>query len=142
MSPSTAWVRPIEHTADVAIEAGAPDLPALFDRCAAGMTDLIAEGEPPERRVEHPVTASGADLPELLADFLRQLLWLHASTGFLYAGARFLQLEPTQLDAVVTGESVDPARHALVREIKAVTYHQLEVTPSPDGWRAQVIFDV
>jgi SHS2 domain-containing protein len=142
MSPSSGWVRPIEHTADVAIEAGAADLPGLFDRCAAGMTELIAEGAPPEPRVEHPVTASGADLAELLADFLRQLLWLHASTGFLYAGARFLQLEPTALDAVVAGEPADPDRHALVREIKAVTYHQLAVTPSPEGWRAQVIFDV
>jgi SHS2 domain-containing protein len=142
MSPSPAWVRPVEHTADVAIEAGAPDLAGLFDRCAVGMTELIAEGEPPEPRVEHPLAASGADLAELLADFLRQLLWLHASTGFLYAGARFLQLGPTMLDAVVAGEPADPTRHALVREIKAVTYHQLAVTPDPDGWRARVIFDV
>ena len=138
----SAWFRTIDHTADLAIVAGAPDLAALFDRCAAGMTSLLAEGEPPRAVIAHPITAAGGDLPELLVDFLRQVLWLHVSTGFLYADARFERLEPVALAAVVRGERLDPVRHTLVREIKAVTYHALEVTTEPGDCRARVVFDV
>jgi SHS2 domain-containing protein len=40
------------------------------------------------------------------------------------------------------GEASDPARRALAREIKAVTYHQAWVREEDGAWRAQVIFDL
>jgi SHS2 domain-containing protein len=137
-----AEFRQIEHTADVAIEAEAPDLPGLFDRCAAGMFSLIAEGEPPQSREEHPISVEGADLAEVLAGFLRELAWLHNQRTFLYAAATFKRLEAASLIATVQGEVADPARHAIVREIKAVTYHGLTVERRGGGWYARVIFDV
>ncbi|GAI44052.1 unnamed protein product, partial [marine sediment metagenome] len=33
-------------------------------------------------------------------------------------------------------------RHHLKREIKAVTYHGLEVKEVDRGWEAQIIFDI
>jgi SHS2 domain-containing protein len=137
-----ASFRQIEHTADVAIEARSPDLPGLFDRCAAGMSSLIAEGEPIEPREEHRIEAKGMDLPELLVDFLREIAWLHSDLGFLYAEAAFERLEVPGLVARVRGEPADPARHHLVREIKAVTYHGLTVEERNGVWTARVIFDV
>ena len=134
--------RVIDHTADVAIEAEAPDLPALFDACAAGMMSLLAEGEPPRSIAEHPIQAEGGDRPELLVDFLRQILWLHVSAGFLYADVRFDRFESMALAGAVRGETADPARHELVREIKAVTYHALELDETPGRCRARVVFDV
>jgi SHS2 domain-containing protein len=132
----------IEHTADVAIRAEAPVLAALFDRCAAGMFSLIAEGEPAASIEEHSISADGDDVAELLVDFLRELLWLHHSRDFLYAGVRFERLDSTRLEARVSGQRADKSRHQLVREIKAVTYHGLEVDERDDGWSAQVVFDV
>jgi SHS2 domain-containing protein len=132
----------IEHTADVAIQAEAPALETLFDRCAAGMFSLIAEGEPPAPREEHAIEARGEDEAELLVDFLRELLWLHHHHGFLYAGSSFEELAPGGLRARVRGEAIDPARHAVVREIKAVTYHGLAVDRVTGGFSAQVVFDV
>ena len=132
----------IEHTADVAIAAAAPDLASLFDRCAAGMFSLIAEGDPVAAREEVRVEAAGEDEAELLVDFLRELLWLHAEQEFLYAAVRFEELGARRAVAVVRGERADPARHAVVREIKAVTYHGLEVVRADEGWTARVVFDV
>ena len=132
----------IEHTADVAIAAAAPDLASLFDRCAAGMFSLIAEGEAVAAREEFRIEAAGEDEAELLVDFLRELLWLHAKHEFLYADVRFEELGVRRAVAVVWGERVDAARHAVVREIKAVTYHGLEVVRGEEGWTARVVFDV
>lgn len=133
--------RQIEHTADVAIEAQAPDLPGLFDRCAAGMFSLIAEGDRAEAKEEYRIEAEGADLPELLVDFLREVAWLHEDRGFLYATATFERLEVPRLMATVGGERA-AGRHQVVREIKAITYHGLMVEERDWGWYARVIFDV
>jgi len=40
------------------------------------------------------------------------------------------------------GERFDAARHPLKVQVKAVTYHGLEVARDEGGWRARVIFDI
>ena len=39
-------------------------------------------------------------------------------------------------------EPIDPARHMLSHEVKAITYHELKVEPTDDGWLAEVIVDI
>jgi SHS2 domain-containing protein len=44
--------------------------------------------------------------------------------------------------AIAHGEKIDPGRHEIKTEIKAVTYHGLYLRQTERGWEAQVIFDV
>ena len=46
------------------------------------------------------------------------------------------------LSATAWGEPLDPARHELAREVKAITYHELRVEQTADGWLAEVIVDI
>jgi SHS2 domain-containing protein len=47
------------------------------------------------------------------------------------------------LSGTAWGEPLDPARHVLLHEVKAITYHELKVEPTPDsGWLAEVIVDI
>jgi SHS2 domain-containing protein len=46
------------------------------------------------------------------------------------------------LDGTAWGEPLDPARHDLSHEVKAITYHGLKVEQTPDGWLAEVIVDI
>ena len=39
-------------------------------------------------------------------------------------------------------QPLDPARHSLGNEVKAITYHGLRVEPTADGWLAEVIVDI
>jgi SHS2 domain-containing protein len=43
---------------------------------------------------------------------------------------------------VVRGERLDPARHQIFTEIKAVTFHGMRLERGEKGWEAQIIFDV
>jgi SHS2 domain-containing protein len=36
----------------------------------------------------------------------------------------------------------DPARHTIFTEIKAVTFHDLQLKRDDRGWKAQIIFDL
>ena len=46
------------------------------------------------------------------------------------------------MEAVLTGEELDYARHDLVVDIKAVTMHQFQLAPTPGGWQARVVLDI
>ena len=44
--------------------------------------------------------------------------------------------------AETKGEKIDPAKHHLKVDVKAVTYHMLEVKRENSLWTAQVILDI
>ncbi len=134
--------RLLDHTADVGIEAEADSLAALFDRSAAGMFSLLADGEPATAAAASPLELTAHDLPELLVAWLRELLWWQCERDWLYAGVSFASLGPTSLVATVQGEVACPPRQRIVREIKAVTYHDLVAEQRGDGWYARLIFDL
>ena len=134
--------RVLDHTADVAIEAEADDLDVLFACCAAGMFSLVVEGEPAAAMEERSLALAAHDLPELLVAWLRELLWWQNERGWVFAGSRFQVLEPTRLEATVAGEIADAVRLRVVRELKAVTYHDLVAEERGDGWYARILFDV
>ena len=135
----------VEHTADVGIEVRAATLEALFVDAAAGFCDAITEvarigaGEGRSFEVEAP----GLDL--LLVAWLEELLFRFETTGMLYARGEASvegKGDSWSLRAHMRGERFDAARHPLKVQIKAVTYHALEVARDEHGWRARVIFDI
>jgi SHS2 domain-containing protein len=141
---SVSWAV-VEHTADVGIEVRAATLEALFVDAAAGFCDVITEmaliGGGEERPFE--VDAAGLDL--LLVAWLEELLFRFETTGVLYARGEASvegKGESWSLRARMRGERFDAARHPLRVQVKAVTYHGLEVARDEQGWRARVIFDI
>jgi len=81
------------------------------------------------------------DVETLLVSWLQELLYL-LDTEDLVFGRFQVTLQEFLLEATAWGSVFDPKIHTMKTEIKAVTYHQLEVTKSDQGWEAQVIFDI
>jgi SHS2 domain-containing protein len=84
----------------------------------------------------------GADREDLLIRWLGELLFLCQGRGYLFKEFSILHLNSNSLKAVARGEIFDPSRHHLKTEIKAVTYHQVEVKKREHRWEAKVVFDV
>lgn len=135
--------RPIEHTADLAIEVDADSLEELFRLAAEGMFDLIrGQGGSPGGRAEwRTISASGPDLEALLVAWLGELLYVHSSEGLVMHGIRRLALAPDRVDAEVGFTNPDPET-GVQRELKGVTYHDLRVERREGRWRARIVFDV
>jgi SHS2 domain-containing protein len=132
----------IDHTADLGLRIQAPDLPGLFETAAAALGEQLVEATSSQGGERQRLTVSGADWADLLVNWLRELLALWHLEERVVRSARCLELAPFKLTAEVDLFSFDPAVHTAGQEIKAVTYHQLEVSPSTDGWQATVIFDL
>ena len=130
--------RILEHTADIGIEATAEDIPSLFAEAVRATAAVIVDADPPAGRDRVPVAAEADDLAALLAQVLSDALWVFESSGGLPVGA---ELEVSQTTAAGT---FSVARDVTVGgpAIKAVTYHQLLVERTDDGFLARVYFDV
>jgi SHS2 domain-containing protein len=46
------------------------------------------------------------------------------------------------LTATARGEPIDPSRHQIDDEVKAITWHALKVEQEGEEWTADVIIDV
>lgn len=131
-----------DHTADVGIRLSAPDLNTLFNDAGRALMGLFVENIDdvrPEQEFEFRV--AGTERDYMLFDWLSDLIRHFESTGIVLT--RFeVQVTGDGLTARGWGEPLDPQRHHLGNEVKAVTYHQLAVTQTADGWSAQVILDI
>jgi SHS2 domain-containing protein len=132
----------INHTADVGIKVWGESLKSLFENTAYSMFDILTELDKVKVKESLAVEIEGKRTDELLVDWLRNLLYKFNGEGYLLREFNIEEIGKKGLKAKVRGEKLNLSRHTLRTEIKAVTYHGLEVKKTGQGWEAQVIFDV
>jgi SHS2 domain-containing protein len=136
-----------DHTADVAVEATADGLGGVFAAVADGMAAAMCDDVPAggERR---EVTVCAESRDALLFDYLDELIYERDVHSVLP-----VDNEATVTDATVgtaeTGEwQVEGSYRGVAladvtaRDLKAVTYSEMDISETDDGWRAYVVFDV
>src|SRR6056297_465754 len=131
-----------DHTADVAVSATGDSLEATFgavaDGLAAASCDEIAteSGE----RFSLTVTAEGREA--LLFDYLDELIYRRDVDGVLPVDSE-ATVEQTaagwRVSATARGV---PLADVTARDVKAVTYSEMDLSETADGWDAYVVFDV
>ena len=137
----TRFYRELEHTADWAVRVWGDSLAALFEHAAEAMfelqgADLAAEA------VQATVTHCQApDLEALLVSWLSELLY-HSETGDVVYTRFAVEITDDavkgfRLSALANGY---PGRGPL-SHVKAVTYYDLSVEDTENGWEATVTFD-
>lgn len=132
----------IDHTADVGIIARAPTLPELFEVAAEGMFSFMIDPATVENRAWHERKVGDGDYEGLLVAWLNDLLLLLNGEEFVPKVFVVDELTEDKVRATVHGEPVDPTKHHFRLDVKAATYHAVQVSKENSGWMARVIFDV
>lgn len=147
MNAGLASWKTIEHTADLAIEVMAPTLETLFAASAMGLSGLLQGTESgtlptasPQDGIRQDFDLRETDLEGLLVEWLRELLFLASTRQLLFSGVTFETLTEFRLKA--HGYFCRAAAGSVQRELKGVTYHDLEVGRRSHGWIARIVFDV
>jgi SHS2 domain-containing protein len=133
----TSGFEEIRHTADWALRVWAADLPTLFSQAVRGMYHLEGVETASAPQVERQITLSGDDAESLLVAFLNELLYLQ-DTERLAFEILHCDIHDHKLDVKVLGK---PIRH-LNKAIKAVTFHNLAIRPTSQGFETILTFDV
>lgn len=131
-----------EHTADLGLRIRAPDLNTLFADAGTALFVAVVDGLETVRQVQRvDFEIAGTDLEYLLFDWLRELLYRFDAEHMLFS--RFdVRVDEFELKASAWGEPIDPERHVLSHEVKAITYHGLRVQRESGEWVAEVIVDI
>jgi SHS2 domain-containing protein len=131
-----------EHTADLGLRARAANLDDLFAEAARALFSAIVEdigAVVAAQRVTVRIT--GSDKEFLLFDWLKALLYHFDAEHLLFS--RFeVKVGVDGLEGAAWGEPMDPARHEMNHEVKAITLHGLKVEQTAEGLLAEVIVDI
>ena len=134
--------RLLEHTADMGVEGEAETLAALFQLMAQGVMKIVTDCPDILATQRIALQIEGADIEDLLVGWLSEVLYLLEGREFLAADFQIDKIEDNHLEAAVYGELYDKNRHYLLREVKAVTYHQIKVKLVDGQWLGRVYVDL
>lgn len=133
-------------TADVAFEATGASLEELFASAAEATTNvMVEEPERVERKKKIDVRLSNEKVDMLLFDFLGELIYYKDAKKLLLRvdGVKITEgADGYSLEATLSGEELDPKRHPLGADVKAVTLHMFSLKRTNEGWRATAILDI
>ncbi len=130
---------------DLAFEATGDTPAELFQAAGLALFEGMADTGRIQPRVRKEIRLRHAQIDQLLYDWLSELIYLKDAAGLLFVefSVQLTQSEDWSLVATVRGEPIDPKRHALRADVKAVTYHQFEVVQTETGgWKARVVVDI
>ena len=132
--------------ADVAVRISAGSVEDLFALAAESLLIVM---------LDHPDRVEGRERRNfsLIHDELEMLLHAFLSEFLFFKDAELLLLAPDavkidrcdggyHLECGARGEKIDKKKHSFNVDIKAVTFHRLEVKNNYDGWTATIVFDV
>ncbi len=139
----------IEHPADVGFVAFGGTLEILFQNAGLAMLSLAGDVAAVEERVQREIDVTARDKESLLFAWLAEILAIADAEQLIFHRVEVRQLSEGsarspewRVRGSASGEPFDKTRHRAGTYIKAVTYHQLRVEQTADGWRAQVYLDV
>jgi SHS2 domain-containing protein len=133
-------------TADISFRARGRDLDELFAAASDATANVMIETlDSIQTVIVKKVHVSAGALDLLLMRLLEeQIFYKDAEALALRIGRVHVEGAPGayEVDASLEGEPIDPARHQLLADVKAVTLHGLSVRQDQEGWLAEVTLDV
>jgi len=135
----------LEHTADVMFEAYGKNLNALFANAALAVFEVQCDLKKVGNKIKKKIKLKNENAENLLFDFLEELIYLKDAKYILFGKFR-VEIKKIRdnyiLDAVAYGEKINPEKHELKTDVKAVTLHEFFLKKTNKGWKCRVLLDI
>ncbi len=135
-------------TADVGFKAYGNSLEKAFENAAIATFEVITDTSKVKPEILENIQLEAEDDCAILYDWLSELLFLHDSKFMVFSKFQVTldsKIEKLQekffLTAKAYGEEFDPSRHERRSEVKAVTYHMMDIK-FENRYVVQVILDI
>jgi len=128
--------------ADYEFEAFAESLNSLFEICAVALFEAMADTKSVGQDRELSLDLKSDSEEELLFEFLAELIYIKDVENILFNSFNVCIDRDMRLTCTAKGDTIDRSKHQLKTDVKAVTYHKLEVKKLNDCWQAHVILDL
>jgi len=129
----------IDHTADMMVRANGSTLEECFENAAFALFDQTVDLSNIGTSEETDIRVTGIDDEDRLYSFLSEMLFIEDADNLILKEFE-VSFDGDDVVCHARGETLDRTRHRIRSEVKAVTYHMMEIdrdTPS-----VTVLFDV
>lgn len=127
----------LEHPADLKIKAWGKNLEELFNHILQAINEAT-QPEVLDQSITTEIKIKSENLENLLVDFLSEVIYQTDLNDCVYQKAVFKKLNEQELEGEIFGQKIKTFK----TEIKAVTWHDLEIKRENDIWQATIIFDI
>jgi len=135
-----------EHTADVAVEATGETLGETFAAVADGLATAMCEDWPapdePQSGACYELSVTSEGPEAALFDYLDQLIYERDVRSVLPVDNECEVAQRGGEWQVTASYRGVPLEAVTAREVKAVTYSEMAVSETVEGWENYVVFDV
>ncbi len=131
--------------ADIAFEAYGKNLNELFTNAALALFVMQADLKTVNQKRSWKIKLKNSEIDKLLFDFLNELIFLKDRDYSIFSKIKLKITEKDKtyhLEAEVWGEKINPGKHKLGNDVKAVTMHMFEVKKEKGKWKARVVVDI
>ncbi len=128
----------LEHTADLKIRAFGRLLEELFNNILAAMVEATKPIIIDQTASVEEIKIKAENLENLLIDFLSEVIYQTDLNDVVYTKAEFKKITEKGLEGKTFGQKIK----TFETEIKAITWHELEIKKINNLWQATVVFDV
>jgi SHS2 domain-containing protein len=136
-------IKILDHTADLAIRIHAKSEIDLFELGARALYQVLGKLVAENTAAENfTLELRATNREDLFHDWLAELLFHAQTRRVIFDQFEFETLSPTHVLAVSQAKPLDLTQTEFQVEIKAVTYHHLQIQKTDEGLAATVIFDV
>lgn len=132
----------LDHTGDLRIKVTGNSLKDLFINAAYALFDIITDAETINSELAETIEVTGIDKEELLVNWLSELNYLYITESKVFSKFEIEHFKDIELSATVIGEKFNPYKHPINTEIKAVTFHDLQIEQLEDHWETKIVFDI
>jgi len=134
--------RTFDHTGDLGLEVWAETPERLYALAAESLMAQIVETDDRTPECAVRLDLEGDDPADLLVHWLNSAL-LHAELERATWTAVVVEdLRPARLRALLQGPKRDAERQRFLREVKAVSHHDLALDLRPPACRCRLILDI
>ena len=133
--------------ADVAFEATADSPSELCLAATRALIEILANPKTVSRTWRRTYEQQAEQLADVLFDWLSEMVYVKDAEGVVFCEAAVTVVHDAacqcwRLHGELIGEPIDPARHELRSDVKAVTKHLYEVYEAGGQWKATVVLDI
>jgi SHS2 domain-containing protein len=148
----------ISHTADWSVRVWAQDLPSLFAEAARAMNSLSGTVMGSGPRLKRTFESVAPDSESLLVAFLSELVYYQEQENLAFDEFKIEVRKPVlplsstsgtlvSSTAISKGEKLKVEMEgaqivSVDKAIKAVTYHNLQIKETNEGFETTIVFDV
>ncbi len=132
----------IDTTADIGIEVWGENFKELLEESVRGMVSIMYDLQKINGNKSLNIEIEGFDKEDLLISLLNEIIYLRDAKKFLVKDIEIKDLSENRLSAILYGDIFDPQIHEILEDIKAATYHNIEIKKENGLIKSQIIFDV